>query len=61
MTVRGRWRKSSYSDSQQECVEVALSSAAIGVRDTKNRQGGELALHPAAWHAFVRTANRAMR
>lgn len=39
------WRKSSKSTNQGgECVEVAALSNAIGVRDSKNPQGGHLSL-----------------
>lgn len=39
------WRKSSRSTNQGgECVEVAALSNAIGVRDSKNPQGGHLSL-----------------
>jgi hypothetical protein len=38
------WRKSSRSNSEQECVEVAQSPTAIGIRDGKNPEGGHLAL-----------------
>lgn len=34
------WFKSSYSATQDACVEVAITSTAIGVRDTKDRNGG---------------------
>jgi hypothetical protein len=39
------WRKSSYSGGGgggNECVEVAVTPDVVGVRDTKNRNGGEL-------------------
>jgi hypothetical protein len=36
------WRKSSRSNSEQECVEVAQSPT--GIRDGKNPEGGHLAL-----------------
>ncbi|MEV3923704.1 DUF397 domain-containing protein [Actinomadura coerulea] len=39
-----RWRKSSRSNSQQECVEVAKWPTTIGVRDSKNIEGGHLSL-----------------
>jgi hypothetical protein len=33
------WRKSSYSGSgQSDCVELALSDGAVGIRDSKNPQ-----------------------
>jgi hypothetical protein len=46
------WRKSSKSGDASNCVEVG-SGALIGVRDTKDRDGGFLAVPPDAWTAFV--------
>ena len=49
------WRKSSYSDSgSNQCVEVGVAPGVIGVRDTKNRDAGQLAVSRTAWAAFVR-------
>ncbi|TDD87368.1 DUF397 domain-containing protein [Actinomadura darangshiensis] len=39
-----KWRKSSRSNSEQACVEVAQARSAIGVRDSKNLNGGHLLL-----------------
>ncbi|QFG24757.1 DUF397 domain-containing protein [Actinomadura sp. WMMB 499] len=37
------WRKSSHSDtSGNECVEVADLAVGLGVRDSKNPEGGHL-------------------
>ena len=46
------WRVSSYSDNGGDCVEVAIADI-VGVRDTKNRDGGQLDVAPAAWLAAV--------
>ncbi|GAA4554221.1 DUF397 domain-containing protein [Amycolatopsis samaneae] len=48
------WRTSSYSGEQGSCVEVRLSPV-VGVRDTKDREGGQLALPAAAWRALLTT------
>jgi hypothetical protein len=48
------WRKSSYSDTAQQCVEVARAGTACLVRDTTNRAAGHLAFSPNAWAAFTR-------
>lgn len=48
------WRKSSPSDSQgAECVEVAITETAVGVRDSKDRTGGTLVFTPGEWDAFI--------
>lgn len=39
-----RWRKSSRSNSQQECVEVAKLPTTIAVRDSKHIESGHLSL-----------------
>ncbi|MFJ2737922.1 DUF397 domain-containing protein [Streptomyces sp. NPDC087317] len=59
------WFKSSHSGSQgDDCVEVAVSwqeSAhveAVRVRDSKDRQGPQLALSPTVWNGFVSYAAR---
>ncbi|MEV5732072.1 DUF397 domain-containing protein [Streptomyces sp. NPDC052292] len=48
------WSKSSYSSgSGDNCVEVAPTPALIHVRDSKDREGGRLALSPSAWARFL--------
>ncbi|GAA2113382.1 DUF397 domain-containing protein [Streptomyces synnematoformans] len=48
------WFKSSYSGTQGDnCVEVAIMPHAVHVRDSKDRDGGQLTLSPAAWADFV--------
>ncbi|WP_438388040.1 DUF397 domain-containing protein [Actinopolyspora saharensis] len=47
------WFKSSYSNNDIGCVEVALTPEAVGIRDTKDRSGGTLAVPPRAWAGFV--------
>ncbi|MGI8309333.1 DUF397 domain-containing protein [Saccharopolyspora hattusasensis] len=48
-----RWRKSRRSASNAHCVEVAVATGAIGVRDTKDRDGGTLVFTPAQWTSFT--------
>ncbi|MGH3433023.1 MAG: DUF397 domain-containing protein [Thermocrispum sp.] len=48
------WRKSSYSGGNGGgCVEVALTTHAALVRDTKNRAVGTLRMSPHHWAALV--------
>ncbi|GAA2297031.1 DUF397 domain-containing protein [Streptomyces caniferus] len=49
------WQKSSYSDNgnSNECLEVAATSSTIHIRDSKNPDGPQLHLRPAAWADFV--------
>jgi hypothetical protein len=51
--VDARWWKSSYSGEGQDCVEVRTAVDAVDVRDTKDRQGGQLALSAATWQAAI--------
>lgn len=47
------WRKSSYSDEEEDCVEVAHTSGAALVRDSKNVQAGSLRFSRPAWHTLL--------
>lgn len=50
------YRKSSYSDDKEECVEVATNiPATIAIRDSKAPAHLRLRLDPATWKVF-RTA-----
>lgn len=46
------WRSSSYSGPQGNCVEVAVGPV-VGVRDTKDREGGTLLFGQRAWSDFL--------
>ncbi|MGW2250072.1 DUF397 domain-containing protein [Kitasatospora sp. NPDC001660] len=51
------WFKSSHSGKEDYyCVEVAETTAAVLVRDSKDKAGPHLAFSPAAWQAFVEFA-----
>jgi hypothetical protein len=48
------WRKSSYSNSQANCVEVTRTrTGKVAVRDSRNPDGGALNFSPDQWHTFV--------
>ncbi|SDP70334.1 protein of unknown function [Actinopolyspora xinjiangensis] len=50
-----QWRKSSRSTGGGNCVEVGFAASAVLVRDTKDRDGGTLAVSPTAWQSFLTT------
>ena len=50
---RAKWRKSSRSDSNGQCVEWAKLDDAVAVRDSKDPSGPMLVFTPGEWQAFV--------
>ncbi|MGW2873329.1 DUF397 domain-containing protein [Kitasatospora sp. NPDC001119] len=49
-----KWRKSTYSNGQGDCIEVAAGSTGlIPVRDSKDPHGPALTFAPEAWRSFV--------
>lgn len=49
------WRVSTYStEAGGNCVEVGPVDVVVGIRDTKNRAGGQLTVSRTTWAAFVR-------
>lgn len=50
-----RWFKSSYSSNPGGCVEVARTSLAVGVRDTKDPDGVTLVFDRNRWTHFLRS------
>lgn len=57
-TSRPPWRKSTYSNSNSNCVEVANQPGAIAVRDSKDAAGPRLAIEAEHWQAFTRRLKR---
>lgn len=50
------WRKSSYSNAESNCVEVAaIESAITAVRDSKDLRVGRLTVPAASWATFTST------
>ena len=55
--VEGRYRKSSYSGAENNCVEVAVTAdGGRAVRDSKDQAGPSLRYAPEAWSAFIAAA-----
>ncbi|MCX5309993.1 DUF397 domain-containing protein [Streptomyces sp. NBC_00154] len=59
-TSEPAWFKSTYSGGDGDsCVEIATCPDTVHVRDSKNEEGPQLTLSPAAWTGFVAYAARA--
>jgi hypothetical protein len=52
-TIKDDWYKSTRSAGNGACVEVAIRSDAVLVRDSKDRQGPILTFEPSAWRNFI--------
>lgn len=51
---RARWRKSSHSNAEYECVEVAdLDGRHRAIRDSKHPTGPALLVPPTEWTTFT--------
>ncbi|MFB4316341.1 DUF397 domain-containing protein [Actinomadura sp. 21ATH] len=50
--IRLTWRRSSYSTSGENCVEVAALLDHLGVRDSKDPDGPKLVFSAMAWQNF---------
>jgi hypothetical protein len=49
------FRKSSYSDTNGNCVATATAGGLVLIRDTQDRDGSTLGITPAAWATFLTT------
>jgi len=61
MTAHTTWLKSSYSgtsNDDHDCVEVTFGPEVVAVRDSKNPDGGQLTLTPAAFRALLAHVTR---
>jgi hypothetical protein len=53
MSTDLHWFKSSYSDGEGECLEIALTPATTHIRDSKNPKAPALQIAPSTWTAFL--------
>lgn len=49
------WQKSSHSGEGQDCVEVRIGRKKVGVRDSKNPEGGHFELARGGWQGLIAT------
>ncbi|ONI70284.1 hypothetical protein ALI144C_47280 [Actinosynnema sp. ALI-1.44] len=56
-----RWRKSSFSGNNGECVEVSVSPHQVAARDSKNATGPILTFNHPAWATFLTTLTTVTR
>lgn len=47
------WRKSSFSEAEDGCVEFAVQDGSVLMRDSKNPAGSVLVFTPTAWSDFL--------
>ncbi|ASO21948.1 hypothetical protein FHR81_005589 [Actinoalloteichus hoggarensis] len=47
------WRKSRWSQATSSCIEIGQAPGVVGIRDTKNRDGGTLVVGRAAFAGLL--------
>lgn len=52
------WRTSTRTQGQGQCVEVGFGGAQVGVRDTKHRSAGYVAISQERWREFLTRVKR---
>nr|WP_083467172.1 DUF397 domain-containing protein [Kibdelosporangium sp. MJ126-NF4]CEL21596.1 hypothetical protein [Kibdelosporangium sp. MJ126-NF4]CTQ92377.1 hypothetical protein [Kibdelosporangium sp. MJ126-NF4] len=55
MNTSKTWRKSSHSNPENACVELAVGIESTGIRDSKNPEGGGLTVRAASFAAFIKS------
>ncbi|APU17872.1 MULTISPECIES: DUF397 domain-containing protein [Actinoalloteichus] len=55
------WRTSTYTETSSTCVEIGEAPGLVGIRDTKNRDGGTLIVDRRVFAAFVASVKDAHR
>ncbi len=54
LAPEGAWYKSSYSSGAEgNCIEVTPLTGAVGIRDSKDKEGPALLVPITSWAAFV--------
>jgi hypothetical protein len=53
MSTHRTWHKSSRSSTQNACVELAVDTEQVSIRDTKRREAGMLDFTPDAFGGFL--------
>ncbi|TDV46193.1 DUF397 domain-containing protein [Actinophytocola oryzae] len=48
-----RWRKSSFSGAQNDCVELVVAGIGAAVRDSKNPEAGAVSFETPGWDFFL--------